>query len=219
MIGAQEAERRAISRGLHDEVGQTLTAVRLGLAALRTQWPGPRPPPELADTIVAVDSARHAVLELALDLRPSILDDLGLEAALRWFADRLGRRGSVRVRVTSRLAERRLESHVETACYRIAQEALTNVVRHAQADSVEVALGVHAGQLELAITDDGGGFDVAASARVPLDDRLGLVGMAERAELTGGRLQVHSAPGRGTRITARFPLGSMATGSLRHGES
>jgi signal transduction histidine kinase len=211
LIGAQEAERRALARGLHDEVGQTLTAVRLGLVALRGRWAGSPPPSELMDSIVAVDVARDAVLDMSLDLRPSILDDLGLEAALRWYVARLGQRAGVRVHVTSGLAEHGLDSQLETAAYRIAQEALTNVVRHAHAGSVGVALNVVDSRLELVIEDDGDGFDVEASAREALDDRLGLVGMAERANLTGGELRVHSAPGRGTRITAHFPLGTAAT--------
>ncbi|MHB1311485.1 MAG: PAS domain S-box protein [Gemmatimonadaceae bacterium] len=212
LIGAQEAERRSIARGLHDEVGQTLTAVRLGLVALRSRWPGSGPPAELMDSIVAVDVARHSVLDMSLDLRPSILDDLGLEAALRWYVDRVGQRAGVRVHVESDLADQRLDPHVETACYRIAQEALSNVVRHARAASVEVGLELFEAQLELVIEDDGRGFDVETSAAEPLDDRLGLAGMAERASLTGGELHVRSAPGRGTRVTAVFPIGAVATG-------
>lgn len=215
LIDAQEVERRAIARGLHDEVGQALTAVRLGLVALKGKWPGGRPPREFGDTIAAVDETRRAVLDLSLDLRPLILDDLGLEAALRWYVDSLGRRAGMRIRVVSQMAECRFDPLVETACYRIAQEALANVVRHADAGAVAVTLGATDQQLELVVEDDGGGFDVEAATRNSPDARLGLVGMTERAQLTGGRLFVESIRGRGTRITARFPLAPAAIEDVR----
>jgi signal transduction histidine kinase len=145
------------------------------------------------------------VRNLALDLRPSILDDLGLPAALRWYASRFTRDTSIVVHVSAD-ATARLEPAVETACFRVAQEALTNIMRHGQARHVWVDLDDDAGVTVLEIRDDGAGFDVvAARERAVGGLSLGLLGMEERVSSLGGEFDVQSVPGQGTWLSARFP--------------
>ena len=140
-------------------------------------------------------------------LRPTILDDLGLEAALRSHLERSHARAELALDTEISLPQKRLDPAVETACFRIVQEAMTNVVRHAAASRLAVALGVVDGELVLSVRDDGHGFDPAAAARrAARGESAGLSGMEERAQLAGGRLEIHTAPGRGTEVRAVFPL-------------
>ena len=143
------------------------------------------------------------VQTLAFELRPSMLDDFGLIGALQLLVTRHGERTGVRTSFDATRTDARAPVEIETACFRIAQEALSNVARHARARHVEVTLTVQHVAIELTVKDDGVGFNAHR-----LRTGLGLVGMGERAELAGGRLDVESAPGAGTTVTARFPLSS-----------
>ena len=202
LLRAQETERRIIARELHDQIGQALTAVKLNLQSL--QGVG-----SLEESVAIVEQAMQIVRSLSLELRPSVLDDLGLAAALRWYADRQARRAGLRVRVRTDLPAERLPFELETVCFRVVQEALTNVVRHARATRVEVDVAPDgADALRLVVRDDGAGFDVAAVwGGVTADGCVGLDGMEERVRLLGGDFEIDSHPGGGTTIRARFPLG------------
>ncbi len=206
LLDAQEAERRRVARELHDEIGQVLTAVMLSVQAVKRHV-APAGLPRLEESIEIVNKAIQQVRDLSLDLRPSLLDDLGLVAALRWCADRQARRGGFAVRTTADALPAPLPPDVETVCFRVAQEALTNVARHSQARQVEVTLSAAAGELHLAIADDGVGFDPAAAQAAAAAGRgLGLLGMRERVHLAGGRLELVSGPDRGTEVHAWLPL-------------
>jgi signal transduction histidine kinase len=207
LIETQEAERRRVARELRDEIGQALTALKLNLETLRhsvNAWPDAQP---LQDSISIVDRALQQVRELASDLCPSLLDDLGLVAALRWYVDRETQRAGLMAEVVAGPFESRLPPELETACFRIAQQALTNIVQHAQARHVWVELRQHAAELQLVIRDDGIGFDVhAIESRHVSDVHLGLQGRQERALILGGQINITSTPGHGTEVHVRFPL-------------
>src|SRR5262249_821380 len=168
-----------------------LQAIRAGLGA--------KPPPGLEESINAVAEAIRQTRDFSLDLRPSILDDLGLGPALRWYAERLRGRAALAVQLATHLPAEPLAAHVETACFRIVQEALTNVVRHARAHRVHIVAIREGTEVHLSVRDDGVGFDAAAPV-----EGLGLFGMRDRARLVGGRLVVESSPGRGTLIRAEI---------------
>jgi PAS domain S-box-containing protein len=202
LIETQEAERRRIARALHDEIGQTLTAIRIQLSAAQPSAPSAAAA-HLKEGVELIDAALQQVRGLSLDLRPPLLDDLGLVAALRSHFNREGARAGLEVELSAEPSEIRVRSEVETACFRIVQEALTNVIRHADAQFVEVELELREGELHLRVRDEGKGFN----PRAPMDPtHLGLLGMKERAFIVGGTVEVISAPGRGTEIHARFPL-------------
>jgi signal transduction histidine kinase len=207
MLEIQEQERRQLARELHDEIGQVLTAVKIDLQTQIMRLGSAAAGEGLAGSVGLVDEALDRVRSLSLDLRPSQLDDLGLQPALRWYFDRQSRSSELEIQFSADLPPQRLDPGVETACFRIAQEAMTNVLRHAGATRVRVELRVDDGTLELLVEDDGKGFNVpAAQARAAGGASLGLLGMEERADLAGGRIELHSALGSGTRIRARFPI-------------
>ena len=197
LLSAQEEERGRISRDLHDQIGQSLTALLLGLDR-NLEGPDPSDLAKLKE-IAAV--ALADVRRIALDLRPSVLDELGLEAALRRFARDTFERYGVEVRVLVTLPTR-LRRQEETVLYRVAQEALTNVVRHAQARASSVVVTGSHGGVQLVIEDDGVGFDPQALTPA---EQVGLMGMRERLELLGGSLGIESAPGEGCSVYARLP--------------
>jgi PAS domain S-box-containing protein len=206
LVEAQEMERRRIARELHDEIGQALTAVKINLQAIRQAPESSTHTSRVEECIPMVERALRQVRDLSLDLRPSLLDDLGLVPALRWFVDRQARQTGITARFKADSVER-LSPEVEIVCFRIVQEALTNVARHAQAQNVEVKLTYKNGELELSVQDDGRGFDVAATMKCAgQQESLGLLGMQERTSLAGGQIDVDSEPGRGTTIRARFPI-------------
>jgi signal transduction histidine kinase len=205
LMEAQETERRHIARELHDEIGQALTAVKINLQDVERSSP-PSPAP-LQDSISIVEVALQQVRNLSLDLRPSILDDLGLVAALRWYVDRFSQRTGVSTKFSSDLDLTLLSPRIETACFRIVQEALTNVMRHAQAQRLTVELCQQPETLHLLICDNGIGFDVqAARERATRGNSLGLLGMEERALLVGGHFTITSTPNQETRIEVAFPM-------------
>jgi PAS domain S-box-containing protein len=215
LLDAQEQERRTIARELHDEIGQALTAVRIDLQTLQGSVDDTARP--FVESALAV--TRHLVTQardMSLDLRPSLLDDLGLTAALRWYLERHQQRLGGAATLVGDLADLRLPPQLETACFRVAQEALTNVARHAGARSVRVELRRADGEIELSVQDDGAGFDVeAARHRAVAGNSMGLLGMEERVMLAGGRLEVQSRVGRGTEVRVRLPLRPTAGSSGR----
>ncbi|MBI4467849.1 MAG: PAS domain S-box protein [Acidobacteria bacterium] len=209
LIEAQESERRRIANELHDEIGQALTAVAINIQSLRRLTQGDRAHTQrLDESIDIVERSLQQVRTLSLDLRPSMLDDLGLVAALRWYVDRQSRRAGFTAQFAADPLDTRLSPDVETACFRVAQEAITNVVRHARARQVRVELRRRKSRLQLYISDDGRGFDVrTARERAARGISLGLLGMQERVELASGELRIESSAACGTEVHVSFPLG------------
>ncbi|MBL8955123.1 MAG: response regulator [Myxococcaceae bacterium] len=202
---AQESERRKIARSLHDQFGQILTALRLTLAAARRST-GAEQNEKLTQAEALVEQATQQIRDFSVELWPTILDDLGLPSALRWLADRQTQWSGIDVRVEAE-AVGRLPVELEAACFRIAQEALTNVARHARASKVVVSLGVQSGGVELSVVDDGKGFDTSeAWSRVASGESLGLRSMRDRLSAVGGELHLTSQPGAGTTLNAKLPL-------------
>ncbi|MBA4372373.1 MAG: hypothetical protein C0402_05875 [Thermodesulfovibrio sp.] len=210
LLDRLEAERRHIARELHDEVGQALTAVKLNIQALtRTpQTSGVAKIPPLVDECMsALDRAVQQVRDLSLNLRPSMLDDLGFAAAVRWFLEKTAGVSGIAYHVLG--PDSRPPALLETTCFRIAQEAVTNAVRHAGPRNITVMLTGAADVLELTVRNDGAAFDVQeAFARANAGGSFGLSGMLERALLAGGTLAVTSSPGSGTLVRAVIPLPS-----------
>jgi signal transduction histidine kinase len=190
---------------LHDELGQILTAVKINLESLERS-PDAHTLAQLPAMIASVDDALQRIKDIALDLRPSVLDDLGLEAAMRWFADRSTRNAGLAAHLSID-ALPALEANLQTACFRVMQEALTNVERHARARQVWIDLHVLDGARELSVRDDGIGFDVAAAkSRAISGGSVGILGMQERVALMGGEYEIVRIPSGGTEVRARFPL-------------
>jgi PAS domain S-box-containing protein len=209
LIEAQEDERRRIARELHDQIGQILTAVKMNLHTVQRFNLGSEAGSYVKDNIEAVDEALCLVRDLSIDLRPPVLDDLGLATALGWYVDRYTKRTGLNVDVVIELPDpnERFSRDLETACFRIAQEALTNVGRHASASNVTLQLTKAANTLTLVVKDNGVGFDLKSlRKRSPRAATLGLVSMQERAHAAGGTLEIESTPSRGTRIRFIFPL-------------
>ncbi|BCZ92414.1 hypothetical protein TthAA37_16030 [Thermus thermophilus] len=199
LIQAQEAERARLARDLHDQIGQILTGIDLGLKVVKEGRV--EAVPALQELVrSAIQDVRH----LSRSLRPPALDTLGLEAALKRMAEEFQERTGVRVNLLCRLKGRLPETH-ETALYRVVQEALTNVARHAKAKQVSVVLQQEEGEINLVVEDDGQGFPPE------VQPGLGILGMRERVELLGGRFQMESLPGLGTTLYARIPLKEVKT--------
>jgi PAS domain S-box-containing protein len=204
LLEVQEAERRHIARELHDEVGQALTGLKL-LLDMSTRLPPDEATAGLREAQAMVNELMALVRDLSLDLRPAMLDDLGLLPTLLWHLDRYTAQTDVHVTFKhTRLEGRRFTPGVETAAYRIVQEALTNVARHAGVSQVGVRLWSDQDTLGVQIEDQGTGFDPEAA--LTAEATTGLAGMRERAVLLGGQLTVESAPGVGTCVTAELPL-------------
>ncbi len=207
LMEVQELERNRIARELHDEIGQSLTAVKISLQAAQRAPESTGFVAQLEQSISIVDHAVQQVRNLSLDLRPPLLDDLGLVAALRWYIDRQTQWSGFTAEFISDPIMMRLSPELETVCFRVVQEALTNVVRHAEAHHVLVRLEQCDGELHLLIHDDGVGFDVRqAQQRAVRGDSLGLLGMQERVFFAGGKMEITSAPHHGTEIQVWFPL-------------
>jgi PAS domain S-box-containing protein len=203
LIEVQEAERRSLALELHDEIGQILTGLKLTLEMSARQ-----PPSEVRDTIAQAQTLVNELMararKMSLDLRPATLDHLGLLSALLWHIKQYGAQTQVRVEFKhSGLEGRRFPTEIETAAYRIVQEALTNVARHAETREATVRVWADGHGLNLQIEDKGRGFDTEAALNA--DNTSGLAGMRERADLLGGSFLVESSPGAGTRLTAEFP--------------
>jgi signal transduction histidine kinase len=205
ILDVQESERRALAYELHDEIGQSLTALKLMVQGLRAQSASGQQE-KLAETIQILDRTLQQARSLSLDLRPPMLDHLGLPATLRWYVEREAERAGFSAVCRIQPPDLRLDARLETTLFRIAQEALTNVTRHAGATAVAVSLMESGGEVELTIRDDGGGFDVnAARARALAGASFGICGMEERATLAGGRLTIRAGV-FGTEVQSVFPL-------------
>ncbi len=216
LLAVHEEERSRVARELHDEIGQALTTLKLNLQAAERLAQGEAARSCIADCIGVVDEAVRQAHDISLALRPSMLDDLGLVPALRWLADNVTRRSAMGAVLHSDPPEIRVGPDLATTCYRVAQEALTNAVRHSGARSVRIGLTVAGNTLEMTISDDGVGFDVHAARRMAAEGMsFGLLGMVERVELEGGVIEIDSQPGKGTAIKTRFPLSPDSSG--RHG--
>jgi signal transduction histidine kinase len=204
---AREDERRLLARELHDELGQTLTAIKLELARtstlLTTRNLGTDVVDRLQSLVALTEIGIATVKRITSNLRPPTLDHLGLSEAIRWEAATFRSRTGLRCRVVAGAESTGLNVEQETVLFRILQEALTNVVRHAKASAIEVKLGRRARAFELRIRDNGRGIS-AAQRRDPR--ALGLLGMRERAALVGGSFEIDGARGKGTVVTVRVPL-------------
>jgi signal transduction histidine kinase len=198
LVDAQEAERRTISRELHDQVGQTLNAVLVDTANLARRIPETDELSRgyLNNIRAYADASVNSIRDIALLLRPSMLDDLGLIPALEWQAREVSRRTGIDIRVAAEGVDESLPDAVRTCIYRVVQEALQNVSRHSGAKHARVVVKQTADGLRLQVEDDGSGFDPARTRG------MGLLGMEERVRQLGGRLEVKSEPGRGTILTA-----------------
>ncbi len=204
LVEVQETERRQVARELHDHIGQELTGLKF-LLEMTSRLPAHSLRGKLSEALASINELVERVQDLSLDLRPAMLDDLGLVPALLWHFERYQSQTGVRVVFSHRGIQRRFAAEIETAVYRIVQEALTNVARHAGVTETSVRLVVNRGLLSVHIEDLGIGFDVDKA--MDGGTSSGLTGMHERAVLLGGHFKVHSSPGGGTRVVARFPLG------------
>jgi signal transduction histidine kinase len=213
IVAAQEAERQRIARELHDETGQSLTAIGLGIRAVSTSRADN--PERAAQNLRRLeDLTAQSITELRriiADLRPSHLDDLGLASTLRWYAGEIENRSGLHIHLEQAGEERPLSSEMTTTLFRLAQEALTNVIRHAHATQAKVQLNYGKEEVRLTVEDDGLGFNpdmVNYSTRSP----FGLLGMRERASLLGGVCTITSKLGKGTKVEVTIPYPPVGTG-------
>ena len=203
VVRAQEDERRRLARELHDETGQALTSILLGLRGLEDLDDVDALGQGVAALRERVVATLQDVRRLAVELRPAALDDFGLEAALERLTAGFAEQTGLKVELESRLQDDRLPEEVETVLYRIVQEALTNIVKHAQASRVSIVVTQKPGAVGAVIEDDGRGFDPDRS----VDGGIGLLGMRERVALLDGSLTIETAPGKGTTLVIEIPVG------------
>jgi len=202
VVEAQELERRRLARELHDETGQALASILLGLKPLERAATTPEVRAEVAAVRQLVVSTLQDVRALAVELRPAALDDFGLVPAVERLTATVREQADLRIDLEAQLGSERLPAEVETALYRVVQEALTNIVKHAGARRVSILLGRKGAAVVAVVEDDGLGFD----PRRTREDALGLAGMRERMALLGGGLRVESASGAGTTLVAEVPI-------------
>jgi signal transduction histidine kinase len=202
LVDAREEERRRIARELHDELGQRLTALKLELAAQLQDSGTDAPPARLQSMMDLVDDTVAAVRRIAMDLRPPMLDDLGLQAAIEWLAKDFERRSGIQVTLHWVDSAEPIHPHMATAVYRIVQEALTNMARHARASQAVISMEPKGHRLQLVVEDDGRGFP---SGQPPLGS-FGLIGMRERVHMLGGHITLKNAASGGARLVVRLPL-------------
>lgn len=205
LVTTQEEERRRVSRELHDSIGQLLSALSLAVKTVReTDRLPPMAVAKLASVQQIADDLGRAAHDLAIRLRPTALDDIGLYEALSQFLTEWSARTGIEIEFeATAVAVERLQVDVETAVFRVVQEAMTNIARHAKAGRASVAITRHESQVTVVVEDDGVGFNPEA---VP-SGRLGLIGMRERVALANGTLEIESSPGHGATVLARFPAG------------
>jgi signal transduction histidine kinase len=208
IISAQEDERKEISRELHDEVVQTLVGINVQLSALgKGASVGLRALKEkIARTQRLVENSVDAVHRFARELRPAVLDDLGLIPALHAYSQSLAERKKIKIKMTAFGGVEALGNAKRTVLFRVAQEALTNVARHANATEVKMSIREISGAIRMEISDNGKSFHVGNVLLAKNPKRLGLIGMKERVEMVGGRLAIESAPGQGTTVRAEIPF-------------
>jgi two-component system sensor histidine kinase UhpB len=207
LVDIQEAERRQLSRELHDRVGQNLTALSINLDILGSTLadePHAEQRARLNDSSALLESTVDSIENVMAELRPPMLDDYGLLPALHWYAKDFSKRTGIEIRVAGNESAERLEPKMEIALFRIAQEALTNVVKHAGATCVEIALGQSDGGCVMTVTDNGIGLE--PGKRDPGQRHgLGMVTMRERSQAVGGRFTVRTVPGGGTQVAIAIP--------------
>ena len=206
-VKVQEEERRHLARELHDEIGQALTAAKINLQAALEE-PDHAKAKRIHETTAILERLLGQVRQISLNLRPSTLDDLGLVPALRSLLDEQGRLASVAVRFSAKNMPENLDPEIQTTCFRIAQEAITNAVRHARSTQIRVDLSHENGNLRLQIRDNGTGFDAESAQAQTIG--LGLVGMKERAALVGGRTRIMASRGKGATVDVTLPLTSQS---------
>jgi PAS domain S-box-containing protein len=207
LIDVQESERGNISRELHDEIGQSLTAVKISLQTLKNNREKGNSSFYLDESIELVEYTINQVRNLSLDLRPSMIDDLGLIPAIRSYVNRQAQRAEINVKFKADQNVQKLSPGLEITSYRIVQEAITNILRHSNAKNIRVELWSLAGKLHIKIIDDGEGFNVQeARMRAVSGGSIGILSMQERVELVGGSFDVHSEKGKGTEIYAILPV-------------
>lgn len=202
LVEVREDERRRIARELHDELGQRLTALKMDLASLAPGTRSAKMRERIGAMLEMLDDTVASVRRISADLRPLMLDDLGLDAAIEWLARDAARRMGIEVTVELDDAVATLEERSAIAIYRMVQEALTNIARHARASEVHIELKLANGELVLTVRDNGVGFPEHPAAK---DDSFGLLGIGERALMLGGRLEVDNPPGGGGRLRVHLP--------------
>jgi PAS domain S-box-containing protein len=206
----REQEQRRIARELHDELAQALTGLKMDVAWIKDKLPAL--PPPIADKLKAMegllDSTVAATRRISSDLRPMMLDDLGLVPATEWLVQNFTERTGIRCELAIASAKLELPDAQATTVYRVLQESLTNIAKHAKASSVEITLAQSNGELAISVRDNGVGFS-PESPRKP--NSYGLIGVRERAYLLGGKVQIESAPGKGTCVEVRLPVGEGAS--------
>ncbi|MCX7796026.1 MAG: sensor histidine kinase [bacterium] len=205
LIEAQEEERRRISRELHDEIGQSLTAIKMNLEFLKRQKN--INDLFLEESISLVDKTINQIRDLSLELRPSMLDDIGLTSALKWYINRQGERAGIDIGFVYNFSENRINKDLSVTIFRVIQEALTNIVRHSRAKNAYVEIKESNNFLNILISDNGIGFDPDEIEKVLYRKKsLGILGMKERVFLMNGEIKIESKPNLGTTIKIRFPL-------------
>src|SRR5687768_13656167 len=206
---AREEERARVARELHDELGQVLTSLKFEFMWLVDQLRNNEPKPsiqlvnKLQSSIGLIEVSIQSVRQISSDLRPAVLDHLGLREAIEWAATRFEARTGIRCRLAWAVTKEVADRTRQLAIFRILQEALTNVVRHAHAGAVRISVRERGGMLTLTIRDNGRGITKAERSSV---DSIGLLGMTERARLLGGRMTIAGVPGRGTTVTVTVPM-------------
>ena len=208
---AKEEERKSIARELHDEMGPALTAVVINLQLLAAGNDQAKTPRRIADSIEIVDRMVQKVRDVSLDLRPPLLDEMGLVPALKGYLETQAERTGIEIEVRGDNDLMNLPPEVEITAFRVAQEAVTNVIRHASASRVVVTIAHRSGKLEIGVVDDGRGFDVRATMEaLSTGKALGLLGMQERARMLGGEFRIEATPGQGTSVRVVVPVEGIA---------
>ncbi len=210
LIDVQEEERRRLSRGMHDEIGQTLTALRIEISHALSKAEVPEVRERLERARALAERTVQSVRDISVVLRPALLDDLGLVPALQWQAEDFARRSGIVCDFLEEEVQELLPDSVKTCAYRVVQEALNNCEKHAAASRVHLAIRQRPGMLSVEVADDGRGFELDAKGMPLHSDGIGLVGMRERAARLGGALVIESSPGRGTRVLLEIPLAEIA---------
>ena len=205
VVAAQESERQRIARDLHDETGQSLTAIGMGLRGLADELKDKRQNDTLSELQSLTSDSLRELERIISDLRPAHLDDLGLSATLRWYSARLHELASLLIRVDIEGDEPALDDAVKITIFRIVQESLNNIIKHSHATNVNIKIHYRENEAHILVRDNGMGFDMdSVQGRIGRAS-LGLAGMEERAMLMGGEVQIHSRPNYGTEVEARIP--------------
>ena len=203
----QEQERRQLALDLHDEIGQAFTTLKVNLQTIQRTTDPKRKTTALNDSFMIIDETVARVRDMALDLRPSMLDDFGLASAVRWYVGKQGERAGIRTKVDSVAIPQGLSSDALVACFRIVQEGVTNILKHAKATRMAVTLRPLKKGVKLVIEDDGIGFSLDEAMRVSGErSHLGLIGIQERIRAFNGQLQISSEKRRGTKLLAMIPF-------------